>query len=150
MKRGLATLLIGLSGLVLGGCTTYQVIRMPNTSEGLAAFRQCTTVSHTGLLTSCMSAIPDVHIGGYRYSPPQTPDGCYTLTTIAQYDPAWGDTNYIVVQVCQDAVLNPAPPSVPGSAFPTPVPLQPTPIPTVQPTSKPLPPLPPLPGVLVP
>jgi hypothetical protein len=107
IKAVLAVLLVGLSG-----CSTYYgAIRIPDTPDGLAAYRQCATAPHFDQVGACMAGIPDVQRTPWsgdesQLTPPQgcrqIITGAYRMTIFGTYDPLGGQQYIYSVQACKE------------------------------------------------
>ena len=67
MKTKATLGILALAGLTLVGCanTYYEVIRIPDTPDALAAYRQCATAPHFSEVGACLAGIPDVTSTGW-------------------------------------------------------------------------------------
>ena len=105
-----------LAGITMVGCanTYYQVIRIPDTPDALAAYRQCATAPHFSEVGACLAGIPNVNTTGWLADQSQWKihEGCRQIIW-GDYG-SRGDVYIYAIQACTGESLMPfGPPPAP-------------------------------------
>jgi len=111
-----------VAALLSTGCSTYRVIRIPDTPDALDAFKQCAETKNTPKMESCMADIPGTSDTGILTNKSQwtVPQGCRRLLTDFDRKLLWGADNYSI-QACEDSdVPTPPPATVDPTISPAP------------------------------
>lgn len=104
---------LALAGLTLAGCAAtysqvdsipdyYRVVRIPDTPDGLAAYRQCATTPHFSQAFPCLAGIPEVNDSGWleNNSLYSLGTGCRQIIADSYYSD--GVQRFYSIQACQD------------------------------------------------